>query len=255
MIPHRLSLEADAAAARYDMLTSTWQTLYNRALASDRFGYADQAPALAHEAYAIAGTYFETEKDHIASLLEEIATDAHQSVRDKISSRSADELSDDALTHLAATQSYISDEISAQLHRDIALMRQSLQRAVLDVSMMTRTRRIQQRAALIEYRVLNGETLEFTFTDRRARRTPSKTFIRALWRQTLLSVHNEAVLMELADHGIERAAVLHLEDGFVKRKDVISLSGLDDLPTYGEIRGTVFHPNSNAWLDLETDDV
>ncbi|WP_326894376.1 hypothetical protein U8P73_36545 (plasmid) [Rhizobium beringeri] len=249
MIPHRLTQAADQAARRYDLLSQTFGALYRSALLSADFGSANQSPVLFNDAYETAGLYFERDKDELAVLSLEIAENAHQSALAKIASVDSSSLSDAALAHVSETQTYLSNEIAAQVHRDIAHMRFSLQRAVLDVSMIARTRRLDHRRAQMAYVMKNTEELELQFVDRRGRRTPTRTFVRSLYRQSLLSIHNETTLHALADHGIETAAVMKLEDGVEKQIDRISIHD------YAELRASLFHPNSNSYLDVETDDV
>ncbi|QNH71662.1 putative minor capsid protein [Rhizobium phage V1VFA-S] len=249
MIPHRLTEAADQAARRYDLLSQTFGALYRSALLSADFGSANQSPTLFNDAYENAGLYFERDKDELAILSLEIAENAHQSALAKIASVDSSGLSDAALAHVSETQTYLSNEIAAQVHRDIAHMRFSLQRAVLDVSMIARTRRLDHRRAQMAYVMKNTEDLELQFVDRRGRRTPTRTFVRSLYRQALLSIHNETTLHALADHGIETAAVMKLEDGVEKQIDRISIHD------YAELRARLFHPNSNSFLDVETDDV
>jgi hypothetical protein len=251
MIPNKLSKIADQAGSRYNNLTLAWQALYGLQISSPNFGHAGQSDRMIKEAYAIAQDYLDLEADVIARDLKEIAVEAHQTLHEKIASIASDNLEDAALAHLSETESYLRDEIIAQIHRDIALLRVSLQRAMLEVRTIARAGRLSERKALIEYRIGNTDMLDFVFMDRRSRRTPSRTFIRALWRQTALAVYNEVVLLTLSDHGIERAAIMHLEEGIMVQVDAISLDGSGDLPGYGEVRNTYFHPNANAYLDLE----
>lgn len=255
MILGRLNLEAEQARRRYDNLTTTWNALYGRALSSSEFGQAGQSQQLAGEAWDIASIYFDREMEEAKRVFEEIASDAHQRVRTQIASVDADELSVAALEHLGETQSYLASEIISQTHRDIALLRRTLQNTVLTVSALTRTRGIPQRQALIEHRMGNPERLEFHFADRRARRTPAKSFVAAVWRQAGLSIHNEITLLTIADHGIDRAAVIRLEGEAEVQHEIISLSGEGGLPAYLDIRNTYFHPNANAYLGLELTDV
>ncbi|MGV1754835.1 hypothetical protein [Agrobacterium sp. CG674] len=248
MIPYTLSHYADQAAERYRHLTDAWQHLYSRALSSPDFGTGGQIQAVVAEAYQIAQSYLDSEGDAIASQLHEIAVEAQGLAKRKIADSDDDLLAIDAQTHLSESQRYIRDEIVAQINRDIANIRQTLQRAVLDVSMLARTRRLNTRAAVVTWRMTTDEAVNFAFTDRRSHRTPSAKFIRGLWRQTMLSVHNETTLMTIADHGLNQAAVLKLEEGVEIHVDTIWLDGQGT--SYSDIRVGLFHPNSNAYLGV-----
>ncbi len=249
MIPYRLSEAADQAASRYDHLTQTFSALHNTALMSADFGYAGQSQTLFAEAYDAAGLYFDRDKATMNDLVHRIASDAHQRALSKLRSIDAENLSDAALDHLSETQTYLSNEIAAQVHRDIAQMRHALQRAVLSVSMIERSRRIPPRQAQMAYVMKGQEELQLTFTDRRGRRTLSRTFIRSLYRQALLSIHNEVTLHTIADHGLEHAAVMKVKDGVERQIDRISIHD------YVDLRESLFHPNSNSFLDVEIADV
>ncbi|MBD9511629.1 hypothetical protein IB265_33275 [Ensifer sp. ENS10] len=249
MIPHRLSEAADQAARRYDHLAQTFSALYKTALMSAEFGYAGQSQKLFAEAYDAAEMYFERDKEAMADVAVEIAEAAHQRAIVNLRSVDAESLSDAALAHVSETQTYLSNEIAAQVHRDIAHMRFQLQRVVLDVGMIARTRNVNSRAAQMAYVVANPHELELHFVDRRGRRTPTRTFIRSIYRQALLSIHNETTLHVIADHGLEHAAVKKLEDGVEKITDRININD------YAAVRDHLFHPNANSYLDVEIDDV
>jgi hypothetical protein len=249
LLPHRLTDAADEAAHRYDALAQTFSALYKTALLSSEFGYAGQPDRLFAEAYDAALPYFERDKAVMNDHVFKIAEAAHQRVSEKIASVDSSGLSNAALDHLGETQTYLSNEIAAQVHRDIAQMRFSLQRVVLDVAITARTRRTTSRQAQMAYVMKNNEELELHFVDRRGRSTPTRTIIRSIYRHALLSVHNETVLHALADHGLEHAAVMKVEDGVEKQIDRLLI--LD----YAASRDRLFHPNANSYLDVETDDV
>jgi hypothetical protein len=255
MILQKLAQEAEFAAGRYTLLTESWRGAFNDALNRSDFGSPAHNGRLNHDLIAIADTFLTEEKEAARRVVEEIALEAHQTTLSEIQSATAIHLSERVLEHLGVTQSYLVDETIAQLYRDIALVRQTLRRIVLEVSVAARARRIPERAALIEYRIGNSADLQFTFHDRQSRRWSSKKFMRALWRHTLLSTYNETVMMTLADHGIEHARVFH-QDGKAEVHDMrIAFGSNSSLPTYSEIRDAVFHPNANAYLTMEPLDV
>lgn len=255
MILTKLGFEADAAAARYGLLCEAWRSLFNDALNRGDFGSPANARNLERELHAIADTFLKEEIKAASRIVEEIAREAHAATLREIASASAPELSAQALEHLSAIEQYLSEELVAQLYRDIALVRQTLRRVALEVSVAARSQGKSERVALIEYRIGNRSELEFMFHDRYARKWTSKKFVRGLWRHTLLSVYNEVVMMTLADHGIERARVHHADGKAEVHGMVIAFGSNSQLPTYSEIRDTVFHPNANAYLTMEKPDV
>lgn len=248
MIAKRLTQLAEESAMRYAALCQLWQGVFDRALTDKHFGFADHPSNVARECYALAETYLADERDHIDRIIEEVAREAHQTTLSQIASADSDELEDAALDHLAQTAHYLADELIAQIHRDIAMVRQAVQRIQLEVYTAARARRIPERQALIEHQIAHREALQFMFADRYARKWSSKKFVRGLWRHTLLSAYNETVMIDLADHGLETAAVMHEQDGHAA---TISLTGALNLMSYADSRAEYFHPNSNAYLSME----
>ncbi|MER9176318.1 hypothetical protein NKH72_22320 [Mesorhizobium sp. M0955] len=251
MILDQLTGYADSAAVRYGMLTDSWRTLFQNALNSSRFGSPAQANDIVREAYQIAESFLDDERANADRVTTSVAIEALQTTLAEIESVDALKLSDAALQHLQATQSYIVDELIAQIHRDIALLRQTLQRAVLEVSVSSKSRGISIRTALIEYMIGNRAELDFVFHDRHARKWASKKFVRGMWRHTLLAVYNEVVMLTLADHGLARARVVHQDPSAQAHNMIIAMSSNANLPTYSEIRNEIFHPNANAVLARE----
>src|SRR5690606_2714549 len=109
----------------------SWRSIFHDALNSSSFGTgADQA---IEQAYTIAQEFLKDERERAGRLVEEIAREAHQTTLNDLRSIDTSELSDAALDHLFETQRYLIDEIAAQMQRDIALLRQTLQRVTLEV--------------------------------------------------------------------------------------------------------------------------
>lgn len=249
MIPLMLSERAEQAARRYDDFAATLETIFKASLMSSNFGDAGQPQKMFAEAYEAASSYFERDKQSMNEDVVEIAEAARQSALTKLESIDSSGLQDAAYEHLSETQTYLSDQLAAQVHRDIAQMRHQLQAAILDVAMIAHARRIPHRKAQVAWMMSNEPSLALAFVDRRGRRTPSRAYVRALYRQALLSVHNEITLMTLADHGLEHASVVKMEEGAEKVVERISIT------EYTARRSELFHPNSNSFLDVETDDV
>lgn len=255
MIAKILTTTAETCAMRYAALCSTWQSAFDHALNDKHFGYADHPGNVAKGCYVQAEAFLADEREHIDRIIEEIASDAHQKTLQQLSSEDSAELPAAALDHLAVTAAYLADELIAQIHRDIAMVRQAVQRAQLDVYTNARARRIPERQSLIEYRISNSDHLNFMFHDRHARKWSSKKFVRGLWRHTLLSVYNETVMIALADHGLERAGVYDTDQGHQIQIASITLTGATDLDGYADVRSDYFHPNSSNFLGMETHSV
>lgn len=247
MICNHLTQLADQAGERYNFFTEGLRSLYHRSITTQKLG--TNGPS--GEAGSLAGLFLETEMDRLEADLNEIAEIARAATLQEIASVDASGLSDEALEHVSVSGEYLNTEIIAQVSRDIATLRKSLQRVALEVSLSAKSNQKSQRTALIEYMLGNRSDIQFFFHDKASRKWQSRTFVRSIWRHTLLSVYNEVVLMTLAEHGLSRAVVEHHSPNADYDGMVIALSSNTELPTYSEIRETVFHPNANAWLKME----
>lgn len=251
MIGKKLTQTAEVSAMRYASLCEGWQHRFDQALNDKHFGYADHITRVVADCYALAETFLADERDDIARTIAEIASDAHQKTLSEIESVDSAEMTPTALAHLSEMERYVADELIAQIHRDIALVRRQLHKIQLEVASMVRARGLQERAALIEYRINNSENLKFMFHDRYARKWSSKKFVRAMWRHSLLATYNEIVMLTLADHGIGRAAVMG-QGGYMQS---IALDGSQELDSYQDVSTEIFHPNTDAYLAREPADV
>ncbi|SCW95645.1 hypothetical protein [Ancylobacter rudongensis] len=249
MIANRLSEEAERAAERYALVTKEWQRLYDEALGADDFGSAALTARIMAAAYQVSLRHIADEDAHIEGALSAIAQSARETTLSQIASIEASDLSDDALEHLAQSQSYLINEIAAQMQRDLATLRQKLQAAALAVRASVRTRRMNERMAMLDYRMSSFGKLEFTFYDRRSYRWISRKFVRTVWRHTLLAAYNEMVLMTAADHGHAEIAVVTESEGVLQTQGQVSLR--DDALGYAAACEHFFHPNSTCFLSME----
>ena len=248
MILTTMTAAADAAAQRYKDLIDAWRGLFMRALDASNFGSAATVRELVDQAYAMARAYQADEEDRLAHKTTEIALEAHRATLDALRSTDARELTDATDEHLSELERFIRSEIAIQIERDIAFLRQSYLRVVLQVKIAARSQRTTMRAALLQYRIGNAVELGFYFHDRRNQRWPSQKFIRAIWRQHLLCVYNETVLIDLAEHNQRVARIEHTDPNSDFHNMRVALSANTALPTYAEIRNEIFHPNSEALL-------
>ena len=248
-----MTAEAEAAAVRYGMLVDGWRSIYQREMDASDFGSARQMNRVSEQAYAIGRQFLDTE----AGLIEEssmiIVREALRATSDELATPAAETLTDAVRDHLGDAENYLLHELSIQIERDIAFLKQSLRKAALQVTIAARAQRIPLRAALIQYRIGNTTELHFFFHDRRNQKWPSRKFVRAVWRHHLLALYNEVVLLTLADHGIETAMIRHADPNYHSHGLVIAMSSGTSLPTYSEIRNEIFHPNSDAVLTRAVD--
>lgn len=253
MIQTLLDQEAERGADRYGRYADALRGIFQSALADAHFGTLSATQRAVNQAYELAETFLAAENDTIWRVTQEIAESAQKSTRAKLASIDAQNLTDAALEHLSSFSRYIQDELIAQIHRDVATLRSAIRGAALEVSLSQRARGISGQAALMEYRIGNQSGLKLMFRDRNGRQWTARRFVRTMWRQALLGVYNEIALMTIADHGLDRAVVRHM-NGDKAEVDgmIVAIGSNTKYPTYSEIRLEVFHPNSNAVLEPET---
>lgn len=249
----RMTSEAEAAAQRYGTLVESWRSLYQRALDAHDFGMPRVIARVEREAYELAHRFLADETAHIERATGQIALDAQGATFAELSVTDADEFTEAVSDHLSEAESYLNRELAIQIERDIAFLKLSLRRAMLQVSIAARAQRIATRTALIQYRIGNAQELHFFFHDRGNQKWPSRKFVRAVWRHHLLAVYNEVVLLTLSDHGLEEAEVRHLNPKSDVHLMRIAMGAGTSLPTYAEIRNEVFHPNADAILGRVSD--
>lgn len=242
----RMTVEAEAASQRYDLLVRSWRSLYQQALNSSDFGSAQSFTRVENDAYRIARSFLDGEADQIHEAMLEIASEAQTATLKQMSVSGALELSDAALVHLNDAEQYLHGEIATQIERDVMFLMQSLRKSALQVRLSSQSRRVPVRQALMEYKISTSTELQFFFHDRGNQKWPSRKYVRAVWRHNLLHLYNEIVLLTLADHGIDKAVVSHMDPKSEFHGLEVSIATNSALPTYSEIRNEVFHPNSNA---------
>jgi hypothetical protein len=242
----RLSMDADEAAKRYQTLTEAWRSLYNAAMDRQNSGFPAAIESLRSQAYDIASSFLETERELIAARAEEIVREALTATQRDLSLDDALDVSDEVGELLNESQRYLAQEIAIQIERDIAHLIRSYQKVALQIRLSAQSRAISVRTAAIEHRMGNLGELQFYFHDRLSRKWSSNKFIRAVWRMTMLSIYNETVLLTLSDYGRQLAYIEHLDVKSPAHGVVLSMSSTSSYPTYTEIRDEYFHPNSDA---------
>lgn len=247
-IQTRFTAEAEAAALRYRTLVEGWRGLYAQALDRPQFGSSSEIERVASEAYAMSRTYLAGEQDFIERAFETIVSEALTATGNELGYIDTFDAPEALSAHEIDAQSYLTHEITIQIERDIAFLKQALRRTMLQVALAARAKDIPLRAALTQHRIGDVAELSFFFHDRRNQKWAAEKFIRAIWRQSLLSLYNETVLLVLADHGQQTAEVNHLDVKAESHGLQVAMSAASALPTYAEIRNEVFHPNSDAIL-------
>lgn len=254
MIAETLSARAGAAAMRFELLCYSWQSLFSSALSSEQFGYADHPTRVGRDAFALAEQFMREEHEMIARIITELAESAHQTTLRELALDDSVKLSNAALEHTSASAEYLANAIIALAQTGVQQLRQSVQRAQLEVHMLARAGKQSERHALIQFRLANQDSLHFISFDRAARRWSSPVLVRTLWRQALLNLYNDIVLLTLVENGFERAGVYRPEDGRWAQYGVVSPSGSEGTISYEQARAEIFHPNSTSYLAAEATD-
>lgn len=247
-IRSRMTYEAESASQRYDLLVQLWRSRYQTALNTDDFGSSASFVRVDAQAFHDGEGYLDREDDRIRDVMLEIASEAQTATLKQIGVTVAPELSEAALVHLNDAETYLFSEIATQIERDVSFLMQSLRKSALQVRLSSQSRRVSVRQALMEYKISSSVELQFFFHDRGNQKWPTRKFLRAVWRHNLLHLYNEVVLLTLADHGIDKAVVSHVDSNSEFHGLEVSIATNSALPTYADIRNEVFHPNSNAIL-------
>jgi hypothetical protein len=247
-VTQMMSAMADAAGQRYGMLIEGFKGLYSRALDDADFGTARQLNRVVADAYAMAHLFLAGETVEIEDALEEIAQQALTATREELGVTDADELPDDINEHVSDFESYLINELSIQIERDIAFLKKALRNIYLVVTVASRAQGLPLRTALLQLRIGSATDVEFHVRDRRGARWPSRRFVRSTWRHNLLAAYNDIVLMTLADHGVDVAQIKHTDPTSTWHGMEVAMTPQADMPTYAEVRDDAFHPNSEAVL-------
>ncbi|MFA9261785.1 MAG: hypothetical protein ACEQSB_00295 [Undibacterium sp.] len=255
MIQNLLSEESEAAAMRYEIVIGAWKSIYFGAISSEDFGTSRQMFQSMNEAIRIAEAFLEGERRKVVESVLYFSNRASLTTLLKFSNASVSKLSEPAIEHLREIQDYLLGELETQVNRDLNLLKLSMQRVSLEISLSAKAHRLSNRGALIEYRIGGNQGVDFMFADRAGRQIMSRKFVRSLWRSSLLSAYNETILFIASEHGIDRLFVTHPDPKSQFYNLQIAIGSAADLPTYSEIRSTVFHPNSDSYLSLEAQDV
>lgn len=250
MIQNKLTELSEKAGDRYGLLVDGFRHIFNAAVQDPDFGSARVRRQAIDQAYAMARRYLASEEDSLYAAIENVVETARESALSSLSVTTREDMPD-ALSALAdETVIYAKSEITAQIERDIALLRQNINQTGLYVASCARAQNISMRSALIQYRVGNSKELRFYFHDRTNRKWPSRKFIRSVWRHQMLSAYNDTIVHVAADHGLNEVVIDHPSPQSQVRGKIISLAYNTGHPHYSEIKAEIFHPNTDAILTI-----
>lgn len=244
---HRISELAESAAQRYDIVLQTYRNIYEGSMNEHDFGYQKQFSRIKKQSYKIAKNYLEVESDIISSSLIEISSEAHTKTIFELRSNESQKEEDRTGDIVEAAGEYLITELSIQLERDIAFLIKSVRNSSLSIKMSAQSQGISAKSALVQHKI--GE-VKFVFRDRVNSKWPSRKFVRSAWRQSLLQAYNNTVLTIIAAHGLNNAEVTHTEGSSKWNGTILAISPETSYPTYNEVEGEIFHPNSNAILSV-----
>lgn len=243
------------AGSRYENFVSGLRLLYANAITHPNFGTAGHRTGIMNLARKAGKDFLDAEASEMELDVDEIFGEAFQTTIAELRSGKSEEVPVLVSEHLQATLDYLFSEAQAQVQRDISSLQAQLQAAIFHISVASRARNTSFKSSQMEYRLFSAEGVKFGFRDRAGKTWNSERFYRTFYRQSLLSVYNETVVIVLADHGLTRAEVYHLDGKAEVDGMIIAFSPNGELPTYSEIRDVVFHPNANAILRMEPGDV
>lgn len=243
-----ITAAADAAGTRYQALVDAWGTLYADSLNERDAGHLPAVTRAGERAYELARTYLEIERGHIEASIRASASEALSDASDDLGSASERTTTEAASELLSATEAYLLREIVIQVERDIAQLQQAVRQTFLQAQLTAQATGGTVRRALLEHQLASNQAPAFYFRDRRSSKWPSRLFVRTVWRQCLLSAYNETVLAILATAGIATAEVEHATAKAGVHGMIVAFGANTALPSYGEIRNDIFHPNAEARL-------
>jgi hypothetical protein len=248
IIQNLFTQQAEAASNRYDDMINGWKLIYLKALNERKFGSQFMFREARDQAYAISTRYLDSEAFLIRQAMSVFAKEAQRSAEKDLSVTVTDALSDEADDHLIDAEEHLRTEIAIQIERDINHLIDTLRKAVLQVNTAARSQRSSIGSAIGQYRIGNTQEIGFFFRDRRSQKWPSGKFIRSTWRQSLLAIYNEVVMITTADHAVDQVEIVNANASAESHLMRLSLTSNSSLPTYADIMAEIFHPNSDAIL-------
>ena len=149
-------------------------------------------------------------------------------------------LEEDVGEHFAEEASALVKSLSDQAHRDTMLARRYLREYLAEVGLLVSSGRHTERGARIAVRV-HKQPPAMTFMDRAGRRWRTLRFVNVASNELLFRTYNEVFLYGLYISG---RRVAHTNED--PPTEFAILDRVDNLPTYQELRESVFHPNSQV---------
>lgn len=149
--------------------------------------------------------------------------------------------------------SFISGEIDAtvnslidQMSRDRRSVLRYQREFALEVQILISSKKQTERSAQIATKI-KKQTPDYVYMDRSGKAWKSERFVKMLLRAHFFKIYNETYLYALMTLGQNKATVHKTDPDHKHNGLVFSIrEPIKGLPSYGEIRKDVFHPNSHA---------
>jgi hypothetical protein len=243
---------ADRAGQRYLILLTAFKSIFDQFAANANPGSDSNRKKASAKAYQLASGFIIEESQLISGTLLETARSAFVYTIDALGGMNSD-IPDVIASHTAALAQDLEHNVRTQLERDISTIGKGLRDIALRAALISGSSTIRSSVALSNLRQNNSSALGFTFQDRGGRFWSSQKLVRTLYRQSFVLAWNEPALLTMALSGVASAVIAHPDASHSESGTVISLSEEIDGISWDEVRNTVFHPNSNAWVKVQTD--
>jgi hypothetical protein len=237
------------AQDRYAQLVKGWRDIFLAELLGGDFSSASARRNLAKSAWVFAyGAYQENERELVRKLLSTITENAQGEMKAFLSDEQQLTLRSALTEHLKASVAYLRIELETLVRLDIITLKQRYMERVIDIERRASLRAITKRQALIEVELSRPQIGR---RDSAGRLFSSDIVARNAWRLAMIGIRNEVVLQAATILGHRSVAILKQEPTGVKTLGFVSLDGLNTGMDYDEARKQFFHPNSNAYLEID----
>ena len=240
---------AYAAQSRYATLIDGWRSIFTAELMSSDFSASATRARVGRRAWAMAfDLYYKGERKLIAEEISRVSETAQGALLSVLTDTQRKTVKDALIQHQNASVAYLNVEIEMLVRLDVVTLKQRLMESVIDIERRSRLRGIPKQQALIEIEMTRPQIGR---RDSAGRLFSSDIVARNAWRLTLLGIQNEIVLQVATALGARRVKIMKPDRAGPVLQGHVSLDGLTDGLDFETARRQFFHPNSNAYLEIE----
>lgn len=145
----------------------------------------------------------------------------------------------------------VLDSFASQMRRDSDVIVKYLADMSLRINMTQRQRGWSRSASIVAVKQEFNSDIKYSFVDRSGKHWDSTRYIRTLVRGALLTAYNESLLYVAAMSGKNRAYVHNANTEHKAHGTSFLITPTGEGQTYNDIRGAIFHPNSQSYVSLE----